>query len=263
MVSMKDSRSPLKDPPLRNPGQSLEEEIQRVISDQALIPLVLIAALWAIALIEWLATWQDLPRRPWPLTLVAAVGTALLWIWIARLRRKVKALKLGRDGERAVGQFLEGLREAGARIFHDIPAEKFNLDHVVVSIRGIFVVETKTVTKPFPDAKIVYDGEQLTVAGQRPDRDPLNQASAEADWLRQLLKTSTGREFPVRGVVVYPRWWIEQVNKERPRKVWVLEPKALPKYIEGSAAIMSPEDVSLAAYHLSRYVRSENKRLRE
>ncbi|MBP1687739.1 MAG: hypothetical protein H6Q33_3882 [Deltaproteobacteria bacterium] len=251
-------RSPLKGKPLRNPGQSLDEEIQRVIDYQAMAPYAAIVVLWAIAVIEWFAVWRDLPRRPWVFTVAALVGTAWLAVRLVRLRQKVRALRLGRDGERAVGQFLEGLREGGARIFHDVPAEGFNLDHVVISTHGIYVVETKTITKPTPDAKVIYDGEQVTVAGFKPDRDPVMQASAEATWLRRLLQQSTGRDFPVRGAVVYPRWWVEQVNKDRPRRVWVLEPKALPKYIENEPTVMAAEDVALASYHLSRYVRGEN-----
>jgi hypothetical protein len=252
-------RSPLKDNPLRNPGQSLDEEIQRVIDEQAMAPYAAILVLWTIALIEWLSVWHDLPRKPWVFTVVALIGTGWLVFRLFRLRRKVRALRLGRDGERAVGQFLEGLREGGARIFHDVPADSFNLDHVVVSANGVFVVETKTINKPTPDAKVVYDGEQVTVAGFKPERDPVTQAAAEANWLRQLLQQSTGRNFPVRGAVVYPRWWVEQINKNRQRKVWVLEPKALPKYIENEPKVMAPEDVALASYHLSRYVRGENR----
>lgn len=252
-------RSPLKGKPLRNPGQSLDEEIQRVIDEKAMAPYAAIVGLWAIALIEWFSAWRDLPRQPWVFTAAALIGTGWLAFRLFRLRRKVRALRLGRDGERAVGQFLDGLREGGARIFHDVPADGFNLDHVVISANGIYVVETKTISKPTPDAKVVYDGEQVTVAGFKPDRDPVTQASAEANWLRRLLQESTGRDFPVRGAVVYPRWWVEQVNKDRPRKVWVLEPKALPKYIENAPKAMAAEDVALASYHLSRYVRGENK----
>jgi hypothetical protein len=252
-------RSPLKSKPLRNPGQSLDEEIQRVIDDQAMAPYVAIVMLWTIALIEWFFVWRDLPRQPWVFTIAALIGTAWLIFRLVRIRRKVRALQLGRDGERAVGQFLDGLREGGARIFHDVPALGFNLDHVVISTHGIYVVETKTITKPSPDAKVIYDGEQVTVAGFRPDRNPVAQAAAEASWLRQLLQQSTGRELPVRGVVVYPRWWIEQTNKERQREVWVLEPKALPKFIENAQRVISAEDVAMAAYHLSRYVRGENR----
>lgn len=256
---MAEPRSPLKSKPLRNPGQSLDEEIQRVIDERAMAPYAAIVVLWAIAVIEWFAVWRELPRQPWAFTVAALIGTGWLAHRLFRLRRKVRALRLGRDGERAVGQFLEGLREGGARIFHDVPGEGFNLDHVVISTHGIYVVETKTITKPSADAKVIYDGERVTVAGFKPDRDPVMQASAEATWLRQLLQQSTGRDFPVRGAVVYPRWWVEQVNKDRPRKVWVLEPKALPKYIENEPAVMAAEDVALASYHLSRFVRGESK----
>lgn len=252
-------RSPLKDKPLRNPGQSLDEEIQRIFDDQLTAPFFGIVALWVLVFVEWLAVWRDVSRQPWIYTSVALIGTVWLAIHVTRLRRKVRALKLGRDGERAVGQFLEGLREAGARIFHDIPAEGFNLDHVVISTRGIHVVETKTLTKPTADARVVYDGERVTVAGHTPDRDPVAQASAEASWLRRLLEQSTGRAFPVRGVVVYPRWWVEQAHPDRPREVWVLEPKALPKFIEHALPVMSTDEVAMAAYHLSRYVRGENR----
>jgi hypothetical protein len=69
------------------------------------------------------------------------------------------------------------------------------------------------------------------------------------------LKRSTGKRFFVRGVVVFPGWFVEQRG---PRgDVWVLEPKALPAFIENAPAMIAPSDVELAAYHLSRYVRSE------
>jgi hypothetical protein len=252
-------RSPLKARPLRNPGQSLDEEIERTIDNQATSPFIAIAGLWVLAAVEWLAVWRDLPRQPWWFTIAALVASCLFAWHVNRVRGHVRNLRQGRDGERVVGQFLDGLREAGARIFHDVPADGFNLDHVVISARGIYVVETKTISKPGPYAKVVFDGEQVTVAGHRPDRDPVRQASAEANWLSKLLEQSTGRRFAVRGVVVYPGWWIERTNREQPAQVWVLEPKALPAYIENSPIAIAPEDVAMAAYHLSRYVRGETR----
>jgi hypothetical protein len=243
---------------LRNPGQSLDEEIQRVIDDQLTGPYIAVVMLWAMAGVEWFGYLRSMPRRPWLFSIVAVIGTIWL-VWKAlRSRTRVRNLRQGRDGERVVGQFLEGLRENGARIFHDVPGEGFNLDHVVISTRGIYVIETKTISKPSPDAKVVFDGERVTVAGRQPDRNPVTQAAAEADWLRRALAMSTGRALPVRGVVVYPGWWIEQVNREHRRDVWVLEPKALPGFIEHEPAVVSPDDMTLAAFHLSRYVRNAN-----
>jgi hypothetical protein len=251
-------RSPLKGSPLRNPGQSLDEEIHRVFEDEVDPYAMAVLALWAITVVEWFSAWRDLPRQPvifTACTLAVTVGVG--WRLIA-VRKRVRQLRLGRDGERVVGQYLEGLREAGARIFHDVPGDGFNLDHVVISGRGIYVIETKTISKPRPDATVVYDGERVVISGRQPDRDPVRQAAAEADWLRGLLKASTGRHLRVRGVVVYPGWWVDQTHKEKRRDVWVLEPKALPGWIDHQDASLTPEDVAITAFHLSRYIRGES-----
>jgi hypothetical protein len=256
---MAKGRSPLKDSPLRNPGQSLDEEIQNVLDEQLLPYFFGVVFLWTITLIEVFGAWRNLPRKPWIYGFIALIGTALLIHRFFNIRRQVRALRLGRDGERVVGQYLDGLRENGARIFHDVPGEGFNLDHVVISGRGIYVVETKTHTKPDSNAQVVFDGERVTVAGFTPDRDPVKQATAEAKWLADLLHQSTGKRLPVRGVVLYPGWWVERTNRERHCDIWVLEPKALPAWIENSIVSISPDDVAMAAFHLSRYIRDGNR----
>jgi hypothetical protein len=168
-------------------------------------------------------------------------------------------LRQGRDGERAVGQFLERLREDGAQVFHDIPGEgpaaAFNLDHVVISTHGIYAIETKTWSKPWPEAKVVVEGDALTVAGQAPVRNPIVQVAAAAKWLEKKLQESTGKRFFARGVVVFPGWFVEQRGPTG--DVWVLEPKMLPGFIRNARTMLAPVDVALAAFHLSRYVRSE------
>lgn len=166
-----------------------------------------------------------------------------------------ESLRQGRDGERAVGQFLERLRADGAQVFHDIPGDGFNLDHVVISTHGIYAIETKTWSKPSAKASVVVDGDVLTVAGHVPDRNPMEQVAAAAHWLEKLLKESTGKRFLVRGVVAFTGWFVEQ---PQPRgNVWVVEPKMLPGLIGDAPTMISPSDVALAAFHLSRYVRSE------
>jgi hypothetical protein len=51
---------------------------------------------------------------------------------VHKLRPKIHALKPGRDGEKVVGQALEELRTGGAILLHDITANGFNVDHVVI-----------------------------------------------------------------------------------------------------------------------------------
>jgi hypothetical protein len=172
-----------------------------------------------------------------------------------RVRDEVRRLRLGRDGERSVGQFLERLREAGGQVFHDVPGQDFNLDHVVICLQGIFAIETKTWKKPWPQARITVEGDTLRVAGRTPLCDPIAQVTAASRWLACELEKSTGKRCGVRGVVVFPGWFVDQPAARG--SVWVLEPKMLPGFIEREPATMEPADVALASYHLSRYVRSE------
>jgi hypothetical protein len=213
-----------------------------------------------VAALEWVAALRHAPRQPWFYTLMAALLWAAFAWRLVRARARVQRLKLGRDGERVVGQFPEGLRVSGARVFHDIPGEDFNLDHVVLSTHGCYVVETKTRRKPVKgEARVTLGDDRVFVSGHLPDRDPLVQARAGADWLAKLLAESTAKRFAVRGVVVFPGWWVEPVSaqwKRNPDKPWVLEPKALPAFIENEPETLDEADVAMAAFHLSRYVRA-------
>jgi hypothetical protein len=248
--------SPLKDRPLRNPGQSLDEALDRIAAEELLPYVLLPGFFWTLALVEWIARINSMPRSPGLYVIVAAVLTPWSAWRIWRLRRMVRGTKLGRDGERVVGQFLEGLRVDGARVFHDIPCEGFNVDHVVISEHGIFVVETKTWRKRAPNSRIAVREGGLYRDGSHVDPNPIDQVKAEADWIRKLLKESTGKDLPVRAVVALPGWFVEPMDEATKAQAWVLEPKALPAFIENEPPTITSSDVAMAAYHLSRYIRT-------
>jgi len=256
---MDTTRSPIKAKPLRMPGESVHEELQDVAFDLIAPYLLGSVVVVFLAALEWVLTLRHSPRDPWAYTAIAlvVVGISVWKLW--GVRGRIAQLKLGRDGERVVGQFLEGLRVDGARVFHDIPADGFNLDHVVLSPHGFYVVETKTRMKPASgEGRVTFAGSELRVAGYRPDRDPIVQAQGGARWLRSLLEASTGKRFTIRGVVVFPGWQIERMSeawKRNPELPWVLEPKALPSFIEHDAGRIEMSEVALAAFHLSRYIR--------
>ena len=249
-------RSPLKDRPLRNPGQSLDQALDDLVNDRLLGLLLLPGWLWLIAGLEWGQQHFHVAPTPGVFVAAAALSTVVCGALIVRVRRRARALKQGRDGERVVGQFLERLRADGTQVFHDVPGEGFNLDHVIVSPAGIFVIETKTLSKPSPKATVQFDGNRILVAGRPLDRDPVAQSNAQIGWLGQLLKETTGKTFAVRGVVVFPGWYVERVGAGRQSPLWVLEPKALPAFIEHEPVQLQASDVALAAFHLSRYIRS-------
>ena len=252
-----EKRSPLKSSPLRNPGQSLDEQIDKIL-DEGFTQYAFVSGFFIVfACLEWWRWYRDIPPSPVVWTILALAITTYSAFKIFGYRERIKRLKLGRDGERAVGQYLELLREKGYRVFHDLIGEGFNLDHVVVSEHGIFVIETKTYSKPLKgNPKINYDGCTLKLGSLDIGEKVVNQARAEATWLRGVLKESTGRDFTVQPVIVFPGWYVESTPEGKRSDVWVLNPKALPTFIGNTTESVSNEDMMLASYHISRFIRT-------
>lgn len=249
--------SPLKDRPLRNPGQSVEQELQKVVIDGVFLYLIIAIMFSMAAVREWSQWYTGAPPNPILFTIFAgaAISVASWRFW--RSKKVIARLRLGCDGERAVGQYLELLREKGAKVFHDIPGKGFNVDHVVVHHSGVYVIETKTLSKPKKgDAKLVFDGEKILKYGKPLGRNAVVQARAARGWIADLLKESTGRVAATKAVIVYPGWYIQATGDGKRSDVWVLNPKALPGYIDNAPTKLNQGEVSMFAFHLSRYIRT-------
>jgi hypothetical protein len=246
-------KSPLKAAPLHNPGQSLDEEIQRLIDEGVGKYGIVLIFTVVLMISEWWRWYAHISPNPKVYTALTILISPFCIYKVYLIRKQLKQLRLGRDGERAVGQYLEELRVKGYRVLHDIVGNSFNVDHVILSPKGIFVVETKTISKPEKgDAKVCVSDDKLLLNGKAMDRDPIVQVKAASNWIAELLKESTGKNFSVKPVVVFPGWFIEGRRSD----VWVLNPKALPTYIENERTAIAPEDVQLVTYHLARYIRT-------
>lgn len=250
-------RSPLKARPLRGPGQSVQDEIDKqsdMATDNAVF-IVLVGMLWLTALLNYVL------RMP-PGTLLAIatlylVGT-LAWTLprIVRAIRKMRHLKLGRDGERAVAEYLDILRGDGYIVFHDLVADGFNIDHILVGPSGVYTVETKTRSKPTSgDYRVVFDGESVRIGDYVPDRNPVTQAQAQARWLKRAIEELTGRIFTVRPVVAFPGWFVERTNRDHKTDTWVLEPKALRAFLAHQPDVLRKEDIALISSRLKLLLR--------
>ena len=253
-------KSPIKRRPLRNAGDSLEEEIQKVIWEQFAAYYFFAGTLFVIAALEWLRFFTKAGPNPIVFSVIALCAVALV-VYKTRLASKhVRNLKLGRDGEKAVGQFLERLRERGAQVIHDFPGENFNIDHVVVHQSGVYAIETKTYSKPDRgEPRILFDGQSVQIPGRKLERDPVRQARAQAKWLQETILETSGKRVPVRPVVVFPGWFVVPTAEAKSSDVWVLNPKALPAFIEHSGAQLPEPAVHLITSHLTRYIRSALK----
>ena len=252
-------KSPLKDKPLRLPGQSLDDQIWDFNYDQRIAPFI-IALVCVFAVFMEIVFWLTHASRVKSTFVMIAYALAAVcyavWKWRSS-SPQLAALKLGRDGERVVAEVLAEQVRKGNAVFHDVVGPNFNLDHVIVAPQGVFVIETKTLSKPTrPDAYVTFDGKDLRVDGYALDRDPIEQTLAEIRWLKDLLRDSTGTDIPVKGLIVFPGWFVKSDHSNVDRKVWVMNPKGVDGFITAGHTIMPPDKVHLVAFHLSRFIRS-------
>jgi hypothetical protein len=216
-------RSPIGIDLLRTPGHTVREQLDDASADViwdvmvlGLAPMVLLATYLAQAHVIGLS-------RIWHLTPLY-VGGGLLVILVV-IRKMVKAgeridnLRAGFDAELAVGQELDKLMLSGARVFHDFPAENFNIDHVVISAQGVFAVETKGYTKPGDmkgreGATVVLDDQALRFPHWTTS-EPLEQAERQAKWLSKWMTSALGQLVFVTPVVALPGWYVDDKRRNR------------------------------------------------
>jgi hypothetical protein len=250
------SRSPLKSKPLRNPGQSLDEEIQRYVEKDIDEKAAVLVALVMVTLLEWWRWWFDLEPNPVLWTIVSAPIIAFFVFRLVRARKRLLRLRMARDGEKAVGQFLDTLRKDGHVVLHDIVGSGFNLDHVLIGPKGVFAIETKTRSKPAHGQSVIHVNDLGVRIGNGKARDEsIIQAAAQRNWLRAQLKEMTGHDYRVRSVLLYPGWFVERSAHSLTSDLWVLNPKALPTFIGREPDTLPEADQRLVTYHLSRFVR--------
>ena len=250
------TKSPLKGKPLRYPGQSLDERINKLINENALSYIAIAIFAICYAGLEWYRWYFKMPYSPIIWTLSAILISSFSAYKAFDIKKKIRLLRLGRDGERVVGQFLELMREKGYKIFHDIIDSNYNIDHVIICKHGVFTVETKTFSKPAKGkSEIKYDGKKILINGRDTSKDILGQARAEAKWLKEFLMESTGKKIEVKPIITFPGWYIDSSKAGFNPEVWVLNPKAIDEFIQKSGVELQEEEISPLSFTLNRYIR--------
>lgn len=214
-------RSPLTRNLLRSAGDSLGPPLEDLSLD--LLGLACLLVMFPLLVYSiWISELHFGTAR---LTTFGLVANALLtlgvlgfisyrlWKVIARRRN----LHLALDGEMAIGQELNQLMLKGYAVYHDFPAEHFNIDHIVVAPGGVFAVETKARPKPITgegkaDAEVIYDGTSLRFANWE-NREFLEQATRQAKWLAQWLSSAVGEVIVVKPVLALPGWFIKRAGR--------------------------------------------------
>ena len=254
-------RSPIReiDKPLRLPGQSLQNRLYDLSEkvSEAAVMVGLFAAICFWSGFTWLFGTPE--HVEFIVSTVFFLGT--LFYYLPRLKRnatEMKRLKQGRDGERFVADVLDEVKVGGGYVLHDLVAGDFNLDHVLITRQGVYVIETKTLSKlEGKQHQLEFDGKQLKIGSQTLKRDPLAQARGNAKWLSDLLERTTGNAYPVKPVVLFPGWFVKSSKDAFKSDVWVLNPKALAKFVKGEPKRLESEQVLLALEHLKSFSRRD------
>ena len=194
--------------------------------------------------------------------LVALSCCAVIVFKLLKSGARLDNLKAGFDAELAVGQELDQLMLQGARVFHDFPAEGFNIDHVVVAGQGVFAVETKGLTKVTDgdarsNAVVRYDGTTLKFP-RWTSRAHLDQAERQSKWLERWLASATSESIPVIPVLALPGWFVEQTGVGTTK---VFSGRQLSKLLSvRGARTLTPAEIQRVAHQLERSCRTVSPR---
>jgi len=201
---------------LRNAGQSCDEEIDKI--REGMIDNLLFYSLFFIIILFGILIFKVAYLNYFSLGLPLLFFIILL-LKISKAIKKIRNYKLGRDGERAVAQQLYNIArqvskaESNMRIYHDIVDNKkgFNIDHIVLSKKGIFIFETKTYRKSSQ-----YERNEITVKDGKIYKNnypiqkniPL-QVKGQEQWLQSKLEQALGKKYPIISTIIFIGWYVE------------------------------------------------------
>lgn len=231
-------RSPLSEKLWNGPGQQLRHELAK--SDESLDTVLLLSvfsgplllATWALSRMDWSTVGFGFGEWVY----VTAFAIVMLWAMREALRLRAKRLRLreGLKAELMTAQLPLPLAGKGCQVFHDIPADNFNHDHVVIGPYAVFMVETKSRKKSGKgkqSAQMGYDGKTLH-SPDHASKKPVEQARHEARWLADFLRQAAGEATPVVPVVALPGWFVNYSRDAHRSDVVVLNPKMHSAFME-------------------------------
>jgi hypothetical protein len=237
---------------LRPPGYSLSLRLEELTDDlfNKIIGSLVLCGLTgteAALATRYLAESFPLPSTLLLFALAAATALpgAVYAVAAYRTMRECHVVRIGLRGEQATAEALAEAADAGFRMFHDIPAgEDWNIDHVAVGPKGVFLVETKSLRRKGSNGdqdehEVKFDGHTLAFPFGS-DADTVMKARRNAKWLSDYLVRKIGQIVPVDTIVVLPGWSVEG----RTGPVKAMNCSYLTKYLRGQNNRLAPEDVT-------------------
>jgi hypothetical protein len=230
---LKKRRSPFTQNFLRSPGYSLGLKLE-YLNQEISFYFTLLIAIPLYFYSGFLSNVYFAKRqfKPEDIVLWVIIGSIFIIFFLyktLKLFKERRNLRLGYEGEIAVGQELNQLMLEGKHVYHDFPADKFNIDHIVVGRSGIFAVETKARSKSTTnnrreDATVEYNGKMLMFPNGD-DFKIIEQAERQSSWLSQWISSATGDQVAARAIVALPGWFVKRTSADG---ISVVNPKQFP-----------------------------------
>ncbi len=251
-------KSPLNMELLRSPGQTLQGKIEDLTADiliKALfIPLVPLT-IYSIYATQVVLTEKNVSDM---VLYVYLMGAAAFIFSLSRdvytLIKDRNLLGMGYQCKVAVGQELTQLASLGYRVFHDFPADNFNIDHIAVGPQGIFAIETKGRAKNRKQEndnwKLKFDGQKLMFPGWSED-EPVKEAQRQSSWLANWLEKSTGEKYKTTPVLAIPGWRIERVASSDTR---IFNGKN-PTFLAQGPVVLNDKQINSISFQLDKQCR--------
>jgi hypothetical protein len=258
-LQRRNRRSPLTAKLLRGPGETLCQQLAEVQWDfSGYLAGLLTFPFLMLSVHLSQSVFGGVPESSFRWLLIAATitGGTIFFYKLLRFSKLRLDLQNGLEAEIAVGQELDQLMREGAVVFHDVPAEGFNIDHVALAPTGVFAIETKARMKPDRgggknDAPVEFNGEVLSFPDWR-DREILEQTRWQAKWLSKWLSSAVGESISVKPVVALPGWYVKRTGRG---DVTVISGREAFSLLKGAHAVFSDQQITRIGHQLEQRCR--------
>ena len=251
-------------------GESLQRKIRDL--EFSYYEIVLMPVYFGIlTVLSWLISTGIMPVN-YTFAIVFTIITIFISIQSYKKYQKISytlsKYRMGLEGERYVGEMLNKISSDTIKVFHDIPGDRFNVDHIIVSTRGVFAIETKHYDRT-KGHEFFFDGnmiERMEKDGRR-FRCPklLPQMEGEARFIHDEIKQRTNLDIPVIKVAILIGCYIHtpaesDKNKNIKRyfgKYWITNEKLFESMFMDEKEIYDVSVVKLISTHMNEFVKIE------
>ena len=251
---------------IRVQGESLEEKIQE-LSDKCYEYLGLPTILFTATIYFWMIFIGIVKVEKLSVGFIIVlffIFTIRAFIKIRRVVKEIRQYRKGLDGERYVGSIIEKFSSRNTFVFHDIICErnnneknvKTNIDHVIVSTKGIFTIDTKNWYLPdreYNQADFVFKNNELIDSTGVLQTDLMRKVEFQGRFMENKIKEWLGVRYPVYRVGIMIGAFVNNIDKDY-SKYWFVNDVYFPVLFEKEREKIPLQDVLRISDSLKRFV---------